>query len=111
MAHTYADTLASLSGEYSAIDAANDEMGAQAALGGELDPEVLTGLTFVDAIFSGKRFIRVPYNQLHGRDGYCVFDTQIAPIADLTGLHDHEFIKEMWEACDLEEFNGEEYEG
>jgi hypothetical protein len=105
MVGTYADTLAALSGDYSKIDAANDAMSAHAALGGELDPEVLTGLTFIDALFSGKRYIRVPYNQLQGRDGYAVFDTQIAPIADLCGLHDHEFIKEQWEACDLEEFD------
>lgn len=59
-------------------------------------------MTFMDALYTGKRFIRCPYSAFT-RTGWCVFDTNNDVIADITGLYESEFTSNNWEAYTEEE--------
>ena len=60
-----------------------------------------TGLTFAEALYSGKRYLRCPYNQASGlREGYAEFDVEIDSIRELLTLHQEEFETSNWEVFD-----------
>lgn len=68
-------------------------------------------MSFVDALYTGKRYIRCKYDgKSKARQGYCVFDTKNDVIAELLGMHDAEFTsKQGWDASDNEGFDEDDY--
>jgi hypothetical protein len=59
-------------------------------------------MTFAQALYTGKKFLRCPYNQIRTRTGHCVFNVMTDSIFELTGMFDSEFNSSEWEASDDE---------
>ena len=76
-----------------------------------LTEHVISGLSFIEALYTGKRYIRCPYNNLSKRrTGYAEFDTQVDALHELTTLHDSEFVGSDWQASDTEGFEDHEHQ-
>lgn len=67
--------------------------------------QIETNLTFLEALYSGKQYIRCLYDRGNQSIEYAVFDIRKDVINEMLTLHDFEFNSDNWEASDTEYFD------